>query len=319
MMNSERSQIKRFLLIKAVLLVTLMMVTLSPASAFESAYLYNLATFAGNITASASAVAVDNEHLETYVADNGNRAVRIFNQSGMEVYRFGDDARLGIVRDLAVLPDGDILLLSLPSVTAAPVLLRCDYRGEPKQRIPLTGIPADWSSFSPSIMVLRDERLYLADKGNMLVVEADMQGEVTSHYDLARTIEVKASDTGLGGFTVDNQARLIFSVAAMFKVYILAPDGTLDAFGRPGSIPGRFGVVNGVATDAQGRIFVVDTLRCKVMAFGPDRDHEFLGELGGFGYYPGGLIAPTGVAVSADGKLYISQMSRRGVVVYRAG
>jgi len=318
MMSLERSQIKRILLIEAALIVTLMVITLSPALAFESAYLYNLATFTGNITSSASAVTVDNRRQEIYVADNGNRAVRIFNQYGMEIYRFGDDARLGIVRDLAVLPDGDILLLSLPSLHDAPELLRCDYRGEPKQRIALTGIPADWG-FSPSSMVLRGDRLYLADRGNMLVAEADLEGKVTSRYDLAQILKVKASDTGLGGFTVDDRERLIFTVASLFKVYILAPDGTLDAFGRPGSIPGRFGVVKGVATDAQGRIFVVDTLRCKVMAFSADHDHEFIGEFGGFGNYPGGLIGPTDVAISADGRFYISQMSKLGVVVYWAG
>ena len=318
-MDFRMSHNRRNLLLASLVLVAATALQVRPASAFESAYLYNLATFTGNITSPATAVAVDDRHDEIYVADNGNRAVRVFNQYGMEIYRFGDDARLGTVRGLAALPDGDILLLSIPSTFAAPVLLRCDYRGEPQQRASLKGIPAAWSTFSPTSMVLRGDRLYLADRGNMLVVETDLKGNVTAHYDLAKAIKAKASDTGLGGFTVDGRGRMIFTVAAKFKVFILAPDGTLDAFGQPGSIPGRFGVVAGVDVDAQGRIFVVDTLRCKVMAFAPDQDHAFIGEFGGRGYQPGGLIAPVGVAISADGKLYVRQMSSRGVVVYRAG
>lgn len=288
-----------------------------PAAAIEGSYLYNLANFTGNVTSAGRVLFLDKRRSEVYVASNGSRAVRIFNRAGMQVYRFGDDDRLGLIRGLAVLPDGDILLLSYANIQGRPVLLRCDYRGVPKGRIPLKGIPAEWPEFTPDRMVMHGKQLYLADSGRMLVAEIDPDGKVTASWDLAKLMKIRADDATLGGFAVDDHGRLVFTSPMEAKVGILSPDGTLVTFGKRGSIAGRFGVVAGVAVDPQGRIFVVDTLRCRIIVFGPGRNHPFLGEFGRRQYRPGGLIAPDGLAVSDDGKVFVTQMSGRGVVVFR--
>ena len=58
----------------------------------------------------------------------------------MATYRFGHDPAFGVVRDVAVEPSGDILVLSqAPSPTAVPRfrVTRCDYRGTAKRDLEL--------------------------------------------------------------------------------------------------------------------------------------------------------------------------------------
>jgi DNA-binding beta-propeller fold protein YncE len=287
----------------------------SPAAALEGSYLYSLSTFTGTIPFEWVPVTIDEQRGEVYVADAGERSVRIFNEAGMEAYRFGDDERLGQMRDLAVLPSGDVLLLSYQDYQGEPAVVRCDYRGEPQERVVLAGLPEGWSDFRPDRMLLRGERLYLAALGQMRIAVSDLRGNVIAHHDLGVMLKLEARNAGLGGFTVDAGGRIFFTVPVNFQVHILSPDGSLDSFGQPGSSNGKFGVVAGVAVDAEGRIFVADTLRCTVIVF--SREHDFVGEIGNRSWRAGGLIAPRGVAIAADGKLYVTQMGRKGVGVYR--
>jgi hypothetical protein len=89
------------------------------------------------------------------------------------------------------------------------------------------------------------------------------------------------------------------------------------SFGRPGSSPGRFGVIAGVATDDSGNILVTDKLKCVVMVF--DKGFTFLDEFGYRGTRPENLIVPDDIAVDRKGRVYITQGRRRGVSVFALG
>jgi hypothetical protein len=311
----SRSLTRAALALTVFALVSAGLLAAPAAASVEGSFLYSLSTFTGTIPFEGVPVAIDEQRGEVYVADASEQSVRIFNEAGMEAYRFGDDERLGQMRDLAVLPNGDVLLLSYLDYQGRPALVRCDYRGEPQERSEIKGLPEGWSDFRPDRLLLRGERLYLAALGQMRIVVSDLRGNVTAHHDLGAMLKLDARNAGLGGFTVDTGGRIFFTVPVNFQVHILSPDGSLDSFGRPGSSDGKFGVVAGVAVDAGGRIFVVDTLRCTVIVF--SREHDFLGEIGNRGWRAGGLIAPRGVTIAADGKLYVTQMGRKGVGVYR--
>ncbi len=79
-------------------------------------------------------------------AARGN-SIRVFNASGMEIYRFDVDPRPGTVFDLAVDEPGDILRLTLSFDPAGQgagwFITRCDYRGQPIGRIMIAGLPRD--------------------------------------------------------------------------------------------------------------------------------------------------------------------------------
>jgi hypothetical protein len=285
----------------------------APAAAFKLAYAYNLSTPTGALKTSSVGLSFDRKTRETYVLGYGQ--VRIFNEAGMEIFSFGDDAALGAVHGLAALESGELVLLSYEG--HSPSLLRTNFRGEPIGRIALTGVPEAFAAeFRPNRLAHHEGRIYLVDESSMkLLVTTDSGSHVASH-DLAALLGMpeKRRDLGINGASVDKQGRFLFTVAPLFKVHVLSPDGTLQSFGQSGSAPGKFNIVAGVGADDEGRIYVVDSLKCAVLVF--DQGFRFLGEYGYRGRRPGELIFPTSVAVG-DGKVYVAQNGNRGISVYR--
>ena len=119
------------------------------AQPVKAGYIYTLSSFTGPIPYNWSRVSVDWERNEVYVLFQN--LVRVFNEFGMEVYRFGDDLDLGQMVDVAVDDRGDILLLVYRDSRAS--IVRCDYRGRLESEIPLTGVPREFSDFGPNRMV----------------------------------------------------------------------------------------------------------------------------------------------------------------------
>jgi hypothetical protein len=282
-------------------------------------YLYNLSSFTGTIPYNWVRPFVDKERNEIYVSNGADRSVRIFNENGMEIYNFGDDDNLGYVIDGAVDKDGDIIVLSYtPGANGPPPIIRCNFRGEPKSKIEVKNIPAEFSDVSPNRIVLREGDLYLADLNRMKVVVTDINGDFKDGYDLGSILELneqERADSGMVGFSVDKEGNIFFTIPVFFKAYKLSPDRKLSVFGRKGSGPGRFGVISGVVTDDRGYIYVADRLRCVVMIF--DKEFRFQTEFGYRGLRPGRLIAPNELETDGKGSVYVTQSRKRGISVYK--
>jgi DNA-binding beta-propeller fold protein YncE len=301
--------------------VLLLMAFSSPAmGVVKGAYLYNLSNFTGPIPGSWVGITIDSAKNEVYVADTTESLVRIFNESGMEIYSFGDDGALGNISDVAVAGNGDIFVLSYVStqVGLKYSIIRCNFRGDPVSTIEIRDLPSQFSKFSPVRVFCREDRLYLVDKASMLVAVAGSDGLFKEGYDIAGLLgfdEKKRSDTGIVGFSVDNKGNMLFTIPVIFTAYRLSPDGKTESFGRPGSAPGRFNIAGGIVSDDKGYIYVTDTLRAVVMVF--DRDFQFQTEFGYWGLNPGNLIAPMNLAVDNKGRVYVAQSARRGVSVFQ--
>jgi DNA-binding beta-propeller fold protein YncE len=122
------------------------------------------------------------------------------------------------------------------------------------------------------------------------------------------------SGAELFGLSVDKEGSIFFTIPVLFKAYKLAPDRKLTSFGRPGSAPGRFGVVAGIVTDSRGHVIVVDRLKCVIMVF--DKDFNFLTEFGYRGTKPGNLIVPDAIGIDRRDRVYVTQGRKRGVSVF---
>lgn len=297
--------------------LSLMVVPSYAGAAGNPLYLWNLSNFTGVIPFTWVRVVPDQAHNEVYVCDGS--LIYVFNATGMEIYRFGEDERLGTPYDVAVLESGDLLLLSsFRDGSPSPALVRCDYRGEFLERRPVSGIPDGFGTFTPTRMVLRGEKLYLADLSQMRVAVGDRGGFIQESIDIAEILNMRerqvADYLAIGGFDADHEGNLYFTMPTLFKAYRLSANRTVESFGKPGGAPGKFGVVSGIAVDRSGTIYVVDTLRCVVLAF--DRDFDFQYEFGYRTPRPGGLVAPKEVAVS-PGRIYVTQQGVRGVTVYQ--
>jgi DNA-binding beta-propeller fold protein YncE len=286
----------------------------APARALRAAYLYPVASTMGPLQTSAASLSYDPSSRELYVVSEG--LVRVVNDVGMETYAWPQSEELGSVREVAPLGDGDVLALRYRAGRTS--LVRCNFRGEPTAEVAVAGLPdMGPGAFDPTRMVHRQGKLYLADLGtSRTVVVVDLpSGRVVSKVDIAAVLELTGNnaDYSVSGFAVDGRGNLLLTVAPMFKVFVVSPDGKVSAFGRSGSAPGKFGQVAGVAVDEAGRIYVTDVLKSAVMVF--DGEHRFLGEFGYRGQRPGNLLAPRELVV-AEGRLYVSQQARRGVAVY---
>jgi hypothetical protein len=296
----------------------LMGYSFSAEGAVKGSFLYNLSDFTGIIPYNWSRVVADKERNEIYVLYQNT--VRVFNESGMEIYRFGDDLDLGQIIDITVDKNGDILLLTYKQIGGQTVgqIIRSNYRGEPKSNIELKNLPSKFSEFSPNRIVYRNGDIYLASLMGLNAVIADHQGNFKKGYDLLSLLELQEKDRGnveMIGFSLDREGNILFTIPALFRACILSPDGKLTSFGRPGSAPGRFNIVAGIVRDSKGNYLVVDKLKCAVMVF--DQNFKFITQFSERGYKPGYLIAPDDIAIDNGDRIYVTQAARKGVSVFR--
>ncbi|MFY3742673.1 hypothetical protein ACOQFB_02090 [Anaeromyxobacter sp. Red801] len=271
------------------------------------AYLYDVAALDGPIAMSWATLGYDAARRELYVIAPGE-GVRVFNRTGVEVYRFGDEGQLGWVRGVAVIENGDLLLLSERD---GPRVLRADFRGTQTGELQFSA-PASLGAFTPTRLAYRDGLVYLADTVKLKLLVTDLRGATVRAVDLAKLALEGASADGneLHGFSVDPRGNVLFTIPTLFHAYVLAPDGTVRVFGQRGSRPGLFNVVGPIVADEEGNIFVADQLRRVVMVFGPDL--QFAGESAGGA---AGLVIPSEMAVG-NGVLFVSQGGNRGVSAF---
>jgi len=298
----------------AILLFLVLFSIPTKSQAVKGTFLYTLSDFTGSIPYNWARVSVDKERNEIYVLYQDS--VRVFNNAGMEVYRFGDDLDLGHIVDVSFDPMGDIFLLAYKE--SESVIIRCNYRGEPQSKIELRDLSPQFLEFSPTRMIYQDGHFYLENHGDMRVVVTDKEGNFQRGYDLIPLLELKEKDRGnmeIAGFSVDKEGNILITVPVLFRACILSPDGTFSWFGRPGSVLGKFNIVAGIVRDSRGNYLVVDKLKCAVMVF--DKDFNFLTQFGYRGLNPGNLIAPDEIAIDDSDRIYVTQTRKRGVSVFK--
>ena len=286
-----------------------------PAAAqpVKAGYIYTLSGFTGPLRNDFSRVAVDRERNEVYVLYQDT--IRVFNDSGMEIYQFGDDLALGHIVDLAVDEPGDILLLVYRE--RGTVIVRCDYRGRPRSEITFKGLPDAFSEFVADRMAFWRGTFHLASTMGLKVVMVDRDGNFTKGYDLFPMFELEEKDRGnveIGGFSVDAQGNILMTVPVLFRAFVLSPDGTLNWFGKASSAPGGFNITGGISRDSKGNFLIIDRLKSSVQIFDPK--FTFVTQFSTRGYKPGQLIFPADLAVDGRDRVYVTQMGKRGISVF---
>jgi len=280
----------------------------SPAMAdVRASFLYPLSDMAGQVQLGWTSMVWDPGAAELYVVDDHNGVVDVFNDNGVIVYSFGDTG-FGGVRSVAVREDGSPLVLAYGPDGYS--IVRCNFRGEPLDRVELRNLPPNLGpgAFHPDGIFLAGGSFYLADKGSLTVAIFALDGSFRKSLDLARLIELPERERGqvlIRSLTVDRGGSIYFTVAELFRAFIVSPDGDVRSFGGKGSVPGKFNVAGGIATDEEGHVFVADTLRCAVMVFNR-QDLAFLGEFGSRGRLPRNLINPLDIAVG-NGRVFVTQ------------
>jgi hypothetical protein len=310
-----------------ILLAALAVVIAAPSlsrAEIKPELLYRLSDFNGVVPYREERISVDRERDEVYVIHRNY--VHVYNNVGMEVYRFGGDPALGQMMNLAVDEQGDIFLLSLDT-SASPaspdrkgyLLHRLNYRGESVAKLEVSGLPRKYADFFPTDLFCREDRLLLVSRAQMLAVETDRKGVFLRGHDFAELSgvpEKKRRDVEIFGFSVDRAGNMYFTVPTLFSAFKVSPDGTtVKEFGNRGSKPGSFSVVTGIVADDHGNCLVADGQRNVVMVF--DENFRFITEIGNSGGKKDlHMVSPRDIAIGNSGKLYVVQRAARGIFVF---
>jgi len=128
------------------------------------------------------------------------------------------------------------------------------------------------------------------------------------------------------GIALDTTNRILYVVDTQQDQVIVFDADTLKLLRRIGTggknhyltTPGDFGAPQGVAVDADGNVYVTDTMNNRVEIF--DADGGFISLFGKHGDGPGALARPKGIAVDADGHIWVAdEMEDRLQVFNRDG
>lgn len=114
------------------------------------------------------------------------------------------------------------------------------------------------------------------------------------------------------GLAIDTSNRFLYVVDTQQDQVLVYDADTLKLLRRIGTggknhfltSPGDFGAPQGVAVDADGNVYVTDTLNNRVEIF--DADGTFISQFGKNGDGPGTFARPKGIAVDSDGHIWVA-------------
>ncbi len=127
------------------------------------------------------------------------------------------------------------------------------------------------------------------------------------------------------GLAVDNENRFLYVVDEQQDQVIVYDADTLKELRRIGTAPGPgkkhqlttpgdFGGATNVALDADGNVYVTDTMNSRVEIF--DAEGKFISTFGKAGDGPGYLFRPKGIAIDSDGHIWVADQFQDRVQVF---
>lgn len=161
------------------------------------------------------------------------------------------------------------------------------------------------------LAVDRRGNVYVADEGNSRIQVFDAAGHLRSVWQLPAVSAQQASRPS--GIAVDGRGRIYVADDAI-RILILSPSGVvLRAWGSKGDKPTEFRHPVAIALNPRGQLDIADKLNSRLQQFSADGapiTRWGIGEAG-TGWFPSRGSAPrqpgfpTGMAVAADGTIYV--------------
>jgi len=159
-----------------------------------------------------------------------------------------------------------------------------------------------------------NDRLFVSDPGlrHILVFNKDHKAEDVITEGLASP----------GGLAIDTNNRFLYVADIDLDQVLVYDADTLKLLRKIGTTghnheltsPGDFSKPAGVAVDAEGNLYVADTMNNRIEIF--DADGQFVSTFGKAGDGPGYFARPKGVAIDNDGHIWIADGMQDRVQVF---
>jgi len=263
----------------------------------------------------ARGVTADLETGEVFVCDSRKNRILIFDSEGRFDYEIQGGRNFSAPRDLAVDPEGFLLVVANRNRKNSVVEL--DFDGLFIREIRLSGLPEGVGE--PVVLSVAlttpGDTLYVLDQGNLRVWISDRDGHVLGSIDLAEGLNEKERfNVILSKIDVYGDSLLLaMPMAGAIRLYDL--DGTpRGRVGTKGTAECKVAFPSAAALDTEGNVVIVDRQRMMIMRW--SQDNRCLGDYYGPGVGMGYLYYPLDVSLDRSGRLYISQGLNGWVQVY---
>ena len=170
----------------------------------------------------------------------------------------------------------------------------------------------------PMAIATDGRRLFVADSLAGQVLVLDLAGKLEKVIHLPGPVAADEEVRPIG-VAVAPDGRILVSDAGNHRVLFLDADGSLlNTVGAGMRAEGSegFNVPGALTVDAQGNVYVVDTLNGRVVKLSPDG--QFIRDYGRLGGTAGTLSRPKGVAVDGAGRVFVSDGLLAAVEVFSA-
>jgi hypothetical protein len=271
---------------------------------------------AGDSLGSSDAVTADPATGEIFVCDARNGRIVIYDGDGAFRHQIAGGDVFSAPRDLAVAPDGRLLLVA--NHRGRPALLELDFDGLLQSEIVLSGFPEEVDPpHLTSVALSPDgETVYAADQGNLRVWLASRSGEVRGSLDLAAGADDRTRRDRLLGHVDVYGDRLLVAVPSTGLIHLYSLDGReRGSVGFKGSSACQTAFPVAAARDERGELVLVDQQRMLLMRW-TEVDNRCLAQYGGIGLAAGAFYFPHDLALDGAGRLYVSQGYEGRVQMY---
>ena len=253
------------------------------------------------------AVTVDTHTGEIFVCDPRTNRILIFDRDGYFSYQILGGEEFSAPQDIAVDPDGLLLVIANRGERRTP--LELDFDGTFRREIRLIGLPEGLGPPRFTSIALADdgERVFLVDDANERVWISDRDGKILGSADPnPDSGGDTARDLFLGHIDVYGDTALL-AVASEGEIRRFDLDGRLKgSVGAKGTAPCQLGRPTAAALTDGDELLVIDQQRMLLSRWSVS-GNRCLGEYIGFGSAPGYLYYPFDLALDARGRFYIGQ------------